>query len=735
MGSTAVSERKSLIAPIPALEGYFTFTLMPQLFLNARARGLKATISGSSGSMLEATGTLDLFITSEIRHRRRLQLVTGHKPIDLTPDCDRASYSPAFSPDGSLIAYGSRCGDGGLFIMGASGENVRRVAPFGADPAWSPDGREIVFSTEAVANPYGRAGTSELWRVALGGAQPQKIYAEDAIQPSVSPHGLRIAFWALPTGGSQRDIWTIPYKGLAAGEKPVPVTQDPAVDWNPVWSSDGKELYFLSNRDGAMNLWKVPIDEATGKVLGPARPERLPAREVGGFTLSRDGRAVVYVDRETTYAIDRLTFDAEARLVGKPEEIYESSLEMSDFDISFDGKLFAFDSRGGAQDDIYVLGSDGTGLRQLTDDVFRDRHPAFSPDGKRLAFHSDRSGRYDIWTIATDGSGLAQMTKSTGDTIIEPLWSPDGKHVATNSGKASFVATLDEKGAAAKMQKHPGAGARVVLHAARLVPRRPAPARGILPAAGPPDVRPRLLFPGDEHPFRAHPRRHDRRQRPPGQLPRQSRDSPRHRRHPRRRPRRRHRSRSSCPSPMSGATTTSCAAARRPATPSASATTPTSGSAPTPRRPTDRDRRKGSTRMALERALKTKDIVLFNVAAIVGMRWIALAAANGPSSLFLWVLAAIVFFIPQGFAVTALSSAIPEEGGLYVWTSKAFGQRQGFLAGWLYWASNITYFPTLTLSTVVFALYIFGTRFAALEQSATYAAGASLVLLGDRPRS
>ncbi|MCM3875993.1 MAG: hypothetical protein NEA02_06185 [Thermoanaerobaculia bacterium] len=63
---TAVSERKDFIAPIPALEGYFTFTLMPQLFLNARARGLKATISGSSGSMLQATGTLDLFITSGI---------------------------------------------------------------------------------------------------------------------------------------------------------------------------------------------------------------------------------------------------------------------------------------------------------------------------------------------------------------------------------------------------------------------------------------------------------------------------------------------------------------------------------------------------------------------------------------------------------------------------------------------------------------------------------------------
>jgi Tol biopolymer transport system component len=388
------------------------------------------------------------------------QRVSGHKPIDLTPDCDRASYSPAFSPDGSLIAYGSRCGDGGIFIMGASGENLRRVTSFGADPAWSPDGRELVFSTEVVGGPYGRMGTSELWRVAIGGAEPRKIYAEDAIQPRVSPHALRIAFWALPTGGSQRDIWTIPYKGLAPGEKPVPVTQDPAVDWYPVWSPDGKALYFLSNRDGAMNLWKVPIDEASGKTLGPAQPERLPAREVGGLAVSRDRRVLAYVDREVTYSIDRLTFDAEGRLVGKPEEVYESSLEMADFDVSPDGKMFAFDSRGGAQDDIFTVQSDGKGLRQLTDDAYRDRHPVFSPDGRHLAFHSDRSGRYEIWTIATDGSNLTQLTKTTGDTIIEPLWSPDGRHIAMNTGKASTVVTLDEKGVVARTQTIPEPAAK-----------------------------------------------------------------------------------------------------------------------------------------------------------------------------------------------------------------------------------------------------------------------------------
>ena len=133
--------------------------------------------------------------------------------------------------------------------------------------------------------------------------------------------------------------------------------------------------------------------------------------------------------------------------------------------------------------------------------------------------------------------------------------------------------------------------------------------------------------------------------------------------------------------------------------------------------------------MSLEKTLRTRDLVLFNVAAIVGMRWIALAAHSGPSSLGLWVLAALVFFVPQGLCVTALSSAIPEEGGLYVWSREAFGPRQGFVAGWLYWTSNILYFPTLTLSTVVFALYVFNLRFAALENSRLYTAGASLALL------
>ncbi|HEY1434369.1 MAG TPA: protein kinase, partial [Thermoanaerobaculia bacterium] len=78
-----------------------------------------------------------------------VQRTGGQNPTNLTSGCDKDSFSPAFSPDGNFIAYGSGCGGGGLFVMGATVENARKLADIGSDPAWSPDGREIVFNTEA----------------------------------------------------------------------------------------------------------------------------------------------------------------------------------------------------------------------------------------------------------------------------------------------------------------------------------------------------------------------------------------------------------------------------------------------------------------------------------------------------------------------------------------------------------------------------------------------------------
>lgn len=118
------------------------------------------------------------------------------------------------------------------------------------------------------------------------------------------------------------------------------------------------------------------------------------------------------------------------------------------------------------------------------------------------------------------------------------------------------------------------------------------------------------------------------------------------------------------------------------------------------------------------------------VAAILSPRWIAFAAAAGPASLTLWIAAGLFFFVPQALSVTALSSAFPQEGGLYAWSKRAFGDFHGFVAGWCYWVNNLFYYPSLALATAGMGLYVFGTKYAHLEESRGYGMIGSLVLIG-----
>ena len=110
----------------------------------------------------------------------------------------------------------------------------------------------------------------------------------------------------------------------------------------------------------------------------------------------------------------------------------------------------------------------------------------------------------------------------------------------------------------------------------------------------------------------------------------------------------------------------------------------------------------------LERSLNLRDLVLFNLVAVIGITWVATAAKAGPSSLTLWLLAALLFFIPQGLAVIQLSTSYPDEGGIYAWAKREFGEGHGFPCGWCYWINNVLYYPTLLLSSAVMATYIFG---------------------------
>lgn len=123
---------------------------------------------------------------------------------------------------------------------------------------------------------------------------------------------------------------------------------------------------------------------------------------------------------------------------------------------------------------------------------------------------------------------------------------------------------------------------------------------------------------------------------------------------------------------------------------------------------------------SLRRVLTLRDLVLFNLVAIIGLRHLATSARAGPAALVLWLLAALLFFVPQGLAVAELSRRYPDEGGMYAWTKRALGDGHAFVCGWSYWISNVLYYPNLLISTAVIGTYVFGQGEGALAASWLY---------------
>ena len=355
-----------------------------------------------------------------------LQRVGGKNPINLTKDSPADDTQPAFSPDGERIAFRSERDGGGIFVMGATGESVKRLTDFGYDPAWSPDGKEIACANEGgvLTASMRNNPNSRIWAFNVATGAKRLVTKVDAVQPSWSPHGYRIAYQGR-RNGAQRDIWTI----SAGGGEPVEVTNDSAIDWNPVWSPDGNYLYFVSDRGGSMNLWRVPMEESTGKLLGSFEAVTTPSPYMAHLSFSRDGRRMAYAHMVRSGSIQRVAFDpVREAVVGQPTSVTHGSRVAMVPNVSSNGEWLTFDTQSEKQEDILVVREDGTGLRQLTDDSYKDRAPSWSPDGKRIVFFSDRSGKWEIWIINADGSGLQQVTYTTSATV-NPVWSPDGARI------------------------------------------------------------------------------------------------------------------------------------------------------------------------------------------------------------------------------------------------------------------------------------------------------------------
>ncbi|MGH9751291.1 MAG: protein kinase domain-containing protein [Blastocatellia bacterium] len=363
------------------------------------------------------------------------QRVGSGRAQNLTADFAGDDTHPALSPDGQRIAFRSARDGGGIFVMGASGESARKLA--GGDyhhPAWSPDGRQVIFTEEEIGEPTDRGvKPRRLWSAHISSGEKRLISTADIAQPQWSPHGARIAYWG-QRPNAQRDIWTMRPDGGDA----FAVTDDVATDWNPLWSPDGRYLYFVSDRSGSMNLWRAPVDEQTGKVLGSPELIPAPSAHTQHLSFARDGKRLAYAQATARYAIQRLAFEPNrAAVVGQAETVFEGARIITSAPrVSPDGTRIVFSARDGSDENLFLVKADGSDRPQhLTDDkLIKNRGPVWSPDGRRLAFYSNRSGKFEIWLCNTDGSGARQLTSDPRLPALNPFWRPDGVSMVFTGG-------------------------------------------------------------------------------------------------------------------------------------------------------------------------------------------------------------------------------------------------------------------------------------------------------------
>ena len=131
----------------------------------------------------------------------------------------------------------------------------------------------------------------------------------------------------------------------------------------------------------------------------------------------------------------------------------------------------------------------------------------------------------------------------------------------------------------------------------------------------------------------------------------------------------------------------------------------------------------------LRRELGIRDLTLFAIACIVGVRWIPGVAHAGPGSVTLWLLAAVFFVAPLAVAVAALSVKYPGAGGLYLWTRGDFGPWHGFLCFWVYWMGIAFWFPSASIFYMSVASHALGPTYAHLADNRLYLVTASVIAI------
>jgi Tol biopolymer transport system component len=328
--------------------------------------------------------------------------------------------APRLSPDGQRIAFYSDAeGRYNIYTVATSSamaglSGVQRITDDPADeiqPDWSPDGQRIVFSSN-------RTGAFQLYTRDLTSGYERQLTSDPG--DHVSAHWAQSGSLITYQNAGSNTIWTV---NADDGQPPQQLTSG-ASDQAPVWSPDGSRVLFASNRAGgpyfqlhavtlqdhAVSHFVTTADEIIpGAWRDPSMTPPTPrADRVAFVSLRETGRFGVWLVDGDGSNLRRLTDGGGGSDEGP--------------DVSPDRRSVVFGSTRSGSFQIYSVGTDRTGLRQLTDFGFYTRSPRWSPDGRRIAFYSNRDGTLDVYVMDADGSNVQKITGG-----YAPDWSPDGQ--------------------------------------------------------------------------------------------------------------------------------------------------------------------------------------------------------------------------------------------------------------------------------------------------------------------
>jgi Tol biopolymer transport system component/predicted Ser/Thr protein kinase len=305
---------------------------------------------------------------------------------------------PAVAPDGRSIAFSQ---SGEIYLLPLkedltpSGDPRRLTeSALGAQqPAWSNDGKEILFSARR-----------HLWRLNVSSPERRaeiSFVGQDAFMPTLSQNASGNASRLIYVRSTvDPNIWrlNLPGPGVSTSSSPVLTISSTLVDVNPQFSHDGKRIAFQSDRSSSMEIWIADTDGANTAQL------------------TSMGEGVTGTARWAP-----------------------------------DDQTIAFDSRRGGQWHVYVVSASGGKPRQMTSGPAADNVPSFSRDGKWLYFSSNRGGRFEIWKVASSGGEPQQVTQNGGFVAFESLDGSEIYYTQAATGPSSLWRCPTAGGAPAKV--------------------------------------------------------------------------------------------------------------------------------------------------------------------------------------------------------------------------------------------------------------------------------------------